>query len=129
MAVTTFETAPFPEQGGRGVRVVFTDDDGIAVVPNTGTIQWTLTNRPTNREVTPTVINSREQVDIASASTIYILLEGDDLAIQTGEENEASVERVLTVEFQYNSTNLGNNVDDKAQYIFKVENMYYPFTT
>ena len=126
MAVTTFESeGTFPEKGIRGIKVVFTDDDGNAVVPNTGTIKWTLTDRPANQSTTTTIINSREQIDIASASTIYIVLEGDDLALQSGELSEGTVERVLTVEYQYDSANLGNNVDDKAQYVFQIENMYY----
>ena len=126
MAVTTFESeGTFPEKGIRGIKVVFTDDDGNAVVPNTDTIKWTLTDRPANQSTTTTIINSREQIDIASASTIYIVLEGDDLALQSGELSEGTVERVLTVEYQYDSTNLGNNVDDKAQYVFRIENMYY----
>lgn len=126
MAVTTFETTTFPEEGIRGVKVAFTDDDGNAVTPNADTIKWTLTNRPANLGAVTTIINSREQVAVSSASTIYITLEGNDLALQSDESSEGIVGRVLTIEYQYDSANLGINVDDKAQYIFQIENMYYP---
>jgi hypothetical protein len=126
MAVTTFESITFPEEGIRGIKVAFTDDDGNAVVPNTDTIKWTLTDRPAELGAATTIINSREQVAISSASTIYITLEGNDLALQSDELLEGIVGRVLTVEYQYDSANLGSNVDDKAQYIFQIENMYYP---
>jgi hypothetical protein len=49
MTVTTFESKIFPEEGVRIVQVDFKDEDGNAVVPNTSTIKWTLTNRPTKR--------------------------------------------------------------------------------
>ena len=126
MAATTISNDVSPEEGLRGVQVDFKDDDGVAVIPNASTIQWTLTNK-SNRGTTPTVINSREQVAIASAATIYIVLEGDDLALTADEvtANEAFVERILTVEYQYNSTTLGNNLKDNAQYIFTIENLHY----
>lgn len=124
MAVTTFAEELFPEEGFRGIQVDFTDDDGNAVTPNADTIKWTLTNKPTIG-TTPEVINSREQEDIVSASTIYIGLEGDDLALLSGEEAEEQVMRVLTVEWQYNSSTFGNNKDEVSQYIFPIENLYY----
>jgi len=125
MAVTTFEAVTFPEEGFRGIKVQFKDDDGVAVVPNADTIKWTLTDRPANRSETATIINSRENVAVSSAATIYISLEGNDLALQTSELAKPSADRVLTVNYQYNSTNFGNNKDDKAQYIFSIENMHY----
>jgi len=121
MAVTTFATETFPEEGVRGIQVAFTDEDGNAVTPNADTIKWTLTNRPAHGTV-PTVINSREQEAITSASTITIVLEGDDLTLLSGEGSFG--ERVLTVEYQYDSS-MGNNLDNTVQYIFQVENLNY----
>ncbi len=123
MAVTTFETVSFPEEGVRGVQVVFKDEDDAAVTPNADTIKWTLTDNPPIG-TTATIINSREQVAITSASTITIVLEGDDLAFQASEASQHYAERVLLVEYQYDGT-IGNNLDDKAQYQFKIENLKY----
>ncbi len=125
MPPTVIETTPLPESGVAFIQVDFTDEAGAAVVPNVGTIEWTLSTKPILRSTAPTIVNSREQVAITSASTIYIPLEGADLAILVGEEGEAFVERVLTVEYQYNSAR-GSNLDDKVQYIFTIENLYYP---
>ena len=124
MAATTFASEVFPEEGVRGIKCEFKDDDGVAVVPNAGTIKWTLTDRVHDRAETQNIINSREDVDVTSASTIYITLSGNDLALQASELEEAQVDRVLTVQWAYNSTNLGNAIGDKAQYIFSVENLY-----
>lgn len=124
MPVTTFEDTPYPEKGTRIVSVAFTDDDGDPVIPNAGTIKWTLTNKPVNKSTATTIINGREQVNISSDFTVKIVLKGNDLALQSGEKSNALVYRVLTVEYQYNST-VQNNLDDKAQFIFPVENMYY----
>lgn len=124
MAVTITSTESIPEKGVRGVQVDFTDDDGNPVTPNTGTITWTLTDKPIHDDAV-SIINSREQVPIASASTIYITLSGDDLAILPGEVTSAFVQRILTVEYEWDSSLLGNNLPGKAQYIIKIENLYY----
>lgn len=124
MAVTTVTTTPSPEEGTRGIQVDFKDDAGIAVVPNAATVKWTLTDKP-NLGVAVTIINSREQVAITSASTIYITLTANDLALQTGELSSASVQRILTIEYEWNSTLLGNDLPDNVQYEFKIENLSY----
>ena len=123
MSITTFAEETFPEEGSRTIKIDFEDEDGDSVTPNTGTIQYTLTNKPDSFDTTPTVINSRENVDVASASTIYITLSGDDLALLSTETDEAFVERVLLLEYEYNSS-YGNNLKAKAQYIFTIENLY-----
>ena len=72
----------------------FTDAEGDAVTPNT--IKWTLTDIDGN------VINSRSDVSETPATSIDIILSGDDLAFQSGETYVA--ERILTIEATYNST-------------------------
>lgn len=124
MAVTTISSTISPEEGLRGIQVDFKDDAGNAVTPNASTIKWTLSDKPLH-DGSATIINSREQVAITSASTIYITLEGDDLALLAGEVGNALVERVLTIEYQWNSTLLGNNLNDVVQYIFTIENLHY----
>ena len=120
---TTFSTKLLSEKGAGFIQVDFTDEAGVVVIPNADTIKWTLTTKPL-RGIVPTVINSREQVAITSLSTINIPLEGNDLALLAAEAGEPFVERVLTVEYQYNST-LGNNIDANAQHVFEIENLYY----
>lgn len=124
MATTFTSDKVLSEKGVGIVQVVFKDEDDVAVTPNVSTIKWTLTNRPVHGE-SPTVINSRTQVAIASLSTINIVLKGDDLAMLSGEVDDAFVERVLLVEYQYDSS-VQNNLDDKAQHIFRIENLHYP---
>lgn len=122
---TTFDKKVTPEKGVAIIQVVFTDEDGNSVTPNAGTIKWTLSNRPTDLSTTATIINSREQVTgITSAATINIILEGNDLQILTGEESERFVERVLLLEWQYDSS-VQSNLDAKAQHIFTLENHHY----
>ena len=120
---TTISATILPEKGVGIIQVVFKDEDDNLVVPNASTIKWTLTDNPLAGE-TAVVINSKELVDITSASTINIVLEGDDLALQSGETTEIFVERVLSIQWQYDST-VQNNLDDKAEHIFKIENHRY----
>jgi hypothetical protein len=86
----------------------FLDEDGSTVVPNVGTVTWTLT------DLDGTVINSRSAVAIASASTITIVLQGDDLALQNIEDS--GVRKVL-VQAQYDSS-IGSNLplNDEVQF-------------
>jgi hypothetical protein len=120
---TTISSTILAEKGTGIIQVVFTDEDGTSVTPNAGTIKWTLTDNPLTGD-TATVINSRTLVDITSASTINIVLEGDDLALQSGETNELFVQRVLSIQYQYDSV-VQSNLDDKAEHIFKIENLKY----
>ncbi len=122
MAVRIYASELFPEKGARGVQIAFTDDAGNPVVPNS--ITWTLTDVP-ELGSTPTVINSRLNVSATPASTIVIALEGDDLAVQTGEENLSTVLRLITVNYQYDSVNMGINQDDKVEFQFGIRNAYY----
>ncbi len=120
---TTFSSTTLEEEGSGIIQCVFTDEDGNAVTPNAGTVTWTLTNRPVHG-TTPTIINSREQVAITSASTINIPLSGNDLAMLAGEVSDAFAERVLLVEYVYDST-VATDLPDKAQHVFKVNNLHY----
>ena len=122
MAVTTFADEVFPEEGTRVISCSFTDEDGNAVTPDS--IAWTLTKRKKYQGDTASIINSREGVSETPASTIYIVLTGDDLALLTAEAEEAFVERVLSVSYVYDST-YGNNLTNKAQYVFRIENADY----
>lgn len=82
----------------------FTDEDGNAVVPNT--IQYSLTDQNGK------IINSRDDVSVTPASSISIVLSGDDILVTDG------LTRLVTIEAVYNSATYGNNLPlvDQAQF-------------
>lgn len=90
------------------VNAAFTDEDGAAVVPNTG-LNWTLTDDH------GVVINSRDAVAITPATAVDIVLKGDDLAM-SGD----SVVRVVTIEGTYDSGTLGAGLPIKDRAVFDV---------
>ena len=88
----------------------FTDEDDAAVTPKTGT--WTLTDEAGN------VINSRLDVEISAlASSVDIVLSGDDLAIGT-----YGGQRVLLFEGTYDS-DAGTDLPLKDQVRFTIDNL------
>jgi len=94
------------------VTAAFTDAAGDAVTPNANTIKWTLS------DMEGTVINSRNNVVIASATSVDIVLSGDDLALQTGETG--TVKRLLTVVAVYDSTE-GTDLPLNGEIIFLLD--------
>jgi hypothetical protein len=85
-------TLPAIERSTYVVHCAFTDEDGVAVVPDT--ITWTLTDN------IGTVINSRLDVAVAvPAAAIDIVLSGLDLVV-----SGSTIGRVLTVSSVYTST-------------------------
>jgi len=95
------------------ISVSFTDEDDSAVVPNSG-LTWTLTDMDGD------VINNRENVSITPASTIYIVLQGDDLEIADSSNNYEG--RIITVEGTYDS-DLGSDLPMKDTCRFDVINL------
>ena len=94
--------------------VTFTDEAGGAVIPDS--ITWTLSDSD------GTIINSREDVAIGSpASSVDIVLSGDDLAILSG-ETSATVSRRFTVKAVVD-TDAGSNLPIKKEAIFPLENL------
>ncbi len=94
------------------VTVAFTDEDDDAVIPNAPLV-WTLTDMAGN------VINSREDVSITPASSIDIVLSGDDLEVfdDGGLDN-----RLVTVQGTYNS-DAGNNLPLKDEVVFPIRRL------
>lgn len=119
---TTYSSEYFPEKGTRILNIVFTDEDGNLIIPNTGTIKWSLTTKPLIGTA-PVVINGREDVVVTSASTINVVLKGDDLAILSDELSCSFVDRLLTLEYEYDSS-LGTDLPDGLQFVFPVENFF-----
>lgn len=109
---TTITTAA-QEESTYIITCAFTDEDGAAVVP--GTVTWTLMDSD------GTVINSREDVSATPASSVDVVLSGDDLQVLSG-ETANEVKRVFLVEYVYDS-NAGNNLPGKDHAIFVLENL------
>jgi hypothetical protein len=97
------------EQSTYAVTVAFKDDEGTAVVPNSAT--WTLTDQD------GAVMNSRLDEVISPASSVTIVLQGDDLALDTDEIG--SGRRILTIEAVYDS-NIGSNLPLRESAAFTV---------
>ena len=119
MSITAL-TEEAMELGSYFITVAFLDEDGAAVIPNAGTIFWTLTNN------SGTVINGRDYEAEASAASITIELEGADLAVQTGEKasllRAASLRRRVIVTWEYDS-DLGNDKPGNMECAFMLRNL------
>jgi hypothetical protein len=95
------------------VTATFTDEDDNAVAPNT--LTWTLA------DIDGTVINSREDVSVASpASSESIVLSGDDLQIV--DSTNKTEDRIFTINATYDSSN-GTNLPLKESVIFTISNL------
>lgn len=90
------------------ITAAFADEDGVAVVPNSAS--WTLTNDRGG------VINGRTAISATPASSIEIVLSGDDLSYTDG------AYRILTIQATYDST-LGSNLPLNDQVIFAIDNL------
>ena len=107
---TTF-TTPVPNEKGTAVLgVAFTDEDDSAVTPSA--ITWTLTN------INGTIINGRDAESITPATSIDIVLSGDDLALDAG----VSDTRIVTVEYTYSSS-YGTGLPEKDQATFSIRDL------
>jgi len=97
------------------ITAVFRDEDDELVIPSS--ITWTLTDEG------GTVINERQDVSIdAPASSVDIVLYGDDLSILTAEAGSISVERRFTIEAVYDS-DLGSDLPLRNSVRFRVRNL------
>jgi hypothetical protein len=90
------------------VTAAFTNEDGDPVIPST--VVWTLS------DIDGTIINSRENVAETPATTVNIVLTGDDLAVS------GSYTRIVTVIALYNS-DYGTGLSLKAAASFNLENL------
>ena len=97
------------EEGTYGLECIFKDELGTVIVPSSS-IAWTLTDE------FGAAINDREDVMVAPAGTIDIVLYGDDLALPDVEKRT----RLITVETTY-SSNLGSGLPLKDQARFSID--------
>jgi hypothetical protein len=107
----TVLTTPALEQSTYAIVASFFDEQNEPVEPNDD-LTWTLTDLQGN------VINARERVPIASATSVTIVLHGDDLATC----ETCGRRRVLTIEGTYNSA-LGSGLELKQEVQFKIANL------
>jgi len=88
----------------------FFQEDDTSVVPES--ITWTLTDD------SGTVINDRSQVSVTPASSVNIVLTGDDLAI-----GGSSKKRIVTIEAVYNSSLYGDGLTLKKAASFTINDL------
>jgi hypothetical protein len=101
------------EQSSYLIEAAFFDEDDQEVIPNSA--KWSLTDTLGN------VINSREDVVLTPAASVFIVLTGDDLALSTGFTGFSEL-RVLLIEAIYNSSHAAG-LYLKDQLVFPVVNL------
>jgi hypothetical protein len=84
---------------------------GESVLPEE--IHWTLTDLHGN------VINDREDVVITPDETVVILLDEDDLALDTEDQYRDYVTRIVSVAAMYTSS-LGNDLWTREEYRLRI---------
>jgi len=111
MAVLTVLPTTAPEEGTYVITMVPTDEDGVAVTPNSAT--WDLTDG------SGSIVNSRSSQSIASPSTrMTVVLSSDDLSLS----GYAGTKRRFTMRYTYNST-LGTSMPNNAEAEFDIKNL------
>jgi hypothetical protein len=102
------------EKGSLIIKVDCTKEDDTELTPKT--FKWSLVDTYDGA-----VVNSRERVSETPASTVYIALSGDDLAIL---HDGAKEERELVVEITYDSV-YGDDTPQNDAIRFDVINLRY----
>lgn len=98
------------EKGTFVIPVTFTDEAGAALTPDS--ITWTLSYSNGG------IVNSRTGVSIAAASSINIVLSGDDLAVIGNDD----LTRKILVYIVYDSS-YGNNLPQYNEETFTISNL------
>ena len=98
------------ENSSYTVPVAFTDEEDVAMTPDTSTIVWSLTN------LAGSTINSRSAVAITEDTSINITLSGDDLEVS----DDADTERIIYVSCTYTSS-YGANLPFKDEIHFIID--------
>lgn len=102
--ITLSKTAA--DEGTYVITCTFTDADGSAVTPNT--LTWDLTDSAR------ATINSRTAVSVSPSTSVDIVLSGDDLDYSDG------VERIFSIEGDYDSSTYGSSLPIKEQAKFNI---------
>lgn len=98
------------EEGTYIITSSFFDEEGTPVIPKAG-LSWRLTDEFGN------VINNRGSVALTPATSVTVVLSGDDLATDATSET-----RVFTVSGTYDSS-LGQDLPIKDQAIFDIASL------
>ena len=101
---------PAVEKSTYIVAVSFKDEDGETMVPLTA--NWSL------RDTMGAIVNSRDTVSITPATTVNIVLSGNDLSY----EENSSHSRTLTVTGTYNSR-FGAGLPFADEYTFEITSL------
>lgn len=107
---TLITTQKANEKGTFKITAAFADETDASMTPNTG-LNWTLTDDAGN------VINSRSAVTITPASSVDIILSGNDLAIGNN-----GTKRILTIQGTYDSS-AGSNLPLKDEIVFYIHDL------
>ena len=110
------------------IQFLDSQDTPAAVTPETGTVTWCLTDKNGD------IINSREDVPITSASSMTIVLSGDDLAISGSVDKYVTRDGVIIQQYQRHvlvqglvDTVIGTETLDNTpvtkEFIFYIENI------
>ena len=110
------------------IQFLDSQDTPVAVTPEVGSVTWCLTDK------NGTVINSREDVPITSASSMTIVLSGDDLAISGSVDKYVTRNGVIIQQYQRHvlvqglvDTVIGTETLDNTpvtkEFIFYIENL------
>jgi len=98
------------------ITAAFTDEEGDAVIPTEAT--WTLTNDDGD------VVDTRERIAITPASSVNVVLKGDNLQILSEESGDRFATRRFLIEALYSSS-LGTGLPLKDSCTFPVRNLKY----
>ncbi|KKN06567.1 hypothetical protein LCGC14_1075830 [marine sediment metagenome] len=110
------------------IQFLDSQDPPVAVTPEVGSVTWCLTDK------NGTIINSREDVPITSASSMTIVLSGDDLAISGNADKYVTRNGVIIEQYQRHvlvqglvDTVIGTETLDNTpvtkEFIFYIENI------
>ena len=110
------------------IQFLDSQDTPVAVTPEAGSVTWCLTDKNDN------IINSREDVPITSASSMTIVLSGDDLAISGNADKFVTRDGVIIELYQRHvlvqglvDTVIGTETLDNTpvtkEFIFYIENI------
>ena len=112
----TIETGQYARRRSTAaIKVDFTNEAGAAVTPDS--ITWSLMDQ------NKTIINGRSNISVSvPASTIYIVLHGDNTDFLPAEEGSDAVVRHLLVQSIYDSS-YGDNLPCKDTYLFLIKEL------
>lgn len=106
--MTIHLTTLAPDQGTYAITASFTDEAGETVTPNS--LTWSMYNRAGR------VCNSRENVSLTPASSVTVVLTGDDLKYTDG------AQRFVVFDGDYDSSN-GSNLPLRDECMFFISDL------